>query len=245
MTVKTLEPDVQVRTSVQGAALQAQAPVALSPSIDRWTAARLLRRAAGPLSLRDAAVEAALEPARLKAVLVPAWSLDVEVRSKWSCGEEHSGTRTLRCAGLVVPGVEGPNAAVIGAALASSEPATELSASDLSEWSPLGVSRPLAAAWAAACAHLAATAAEDAALGLSLDETERLSVETRFENGEARALLVPAWRASLDLGESQAAVLVEACGGRVIGRFPWNGRRLAALAAGAGALLGALWVALL
>jgi len=225
-----------------GATASTSAPVALAPSVDRWTAARLFRSSAWPLALRHRALASALEPSELRPVFVPAWSLDLRVQSTWTCGAERSGTRSQSFEGLVVPGVEGVAAGVVSAALAGRTPPSEMPAADLSEWSPLGVTRPVAAAWSAACAHLCEAAAEEAALGLSLEEIDRLSVETRFEEGAARPLLVPAWRARLRVENRDVSVLLDACNGRVVGPLPWNGVRLAAVAAGAGALLGALWV---
>jgi hypothetical protein len=242
VSVETSPPEV-LREAAPGREATA-APIALAPSIDRCTAARLLASRAWPLSLRHRALGEALQAGSLRPVLVPAWSLDVEVRSIWSCGEERSGTRKQRCAGLVVPGVEGPAAGVVRAALCGEAQASAVPATDLSDWVPLSVSRPLASAWTAACAHLGEVAAEDAALGLSLDETERLSVETRFEEGGARALLVPAWKARVRIGSDEVSIFLEASTGRLVGRLPWNGRRLAAVAAAAGAFLGFVGVVL-
>ncbi len=227
---------------IAAAIAAADAPVAFAPTVDRWTAARQLRSAAWPLSLRHRSVAQALEPSDLRPVLVPAWRLDVRVQSTWTCGEQRSGTRLQRCTGFLVAGVEGPAAGVVGAAIAGSAVPKEVPAAELSDWHPLAVTRPLAAAWSAACAHLSEAAAEEAALGLSIEETDQLTVETHFEEGAARPLLVPAWKARVRVGSREFPVLVDACNARVVGRLPWNGRRLAALAGAAGTVLGALWV---
>ena len=220
----------------------AERPLALAPMLDRWTAATRLRRALGPAFLRPEHALEAIEPKALRPVLVPAWSLDCEVRSRWTTGPHRRGTRSFSVRGLIVPGVTGPAASLVASALAASvgEP-VEADADALSEWNPLSVSRTRSEAWEEACRHLSGAAGEEAALGLSLDETEALRVETRFEHPVQRSLLVPVWRAAGPGFE----LLIDACGGRVIGNAPWHPLRLAAFAGAGGLVLGLLAALLL
>lgn len=252
MTTETLESVIstqcpacrlrgEARPACESCSPPRSRPLVVAPVLDRWSASIALRRALGPAWLRPAAVQAALEPRALRPILVPAWTLEVDVESCWQAGERRSGTRRFACRGLVLPAVEGPAARVVEAALAASASAPrELEPEAFSEWRPVGVTRHREEAWTRACEHLAETATEEAALGLSLDETEHLRVETRFENALQRPLLVPAWRAAGPGFE----LLVEACGGRVLGSAPWHGPRLAGLAAAGGGILGLLAVLL-